>query len=130
MDYGKVGFEDTINTLKSNNYEYFGAGDNVDEASKLKILNHNNSRIAILGLTENEFSLASEDSPGANPIDFPRISYIINNNNFDYLIILLHGGLEYYQSTDENSIRYDYVVAENSINGEVSDTLWRPNSNH
>ena len=62
----------------------------------------------------------------------------IDNAN-DYLLqlysqqgidIFYVGGLEYYQSTDENSIRYDYVIAENSINGEVSDTLWRPNSNH
>ena len=72
----------------------------------------------------------------------PLYSDISNPN--DYLLKLFNeqgqnifyvGGLETYNRTlnDDfpgHSIRYDYVVMESNTNGEISDTLWRPNSNH
>ena len=57
--------------------------------------------IAILNFCENEWSIAEEDSPGANPMD------IIDNTNqireakasHDKVIVIVHGGHEYYNQT-------------------------------
>ena len=54
--------------------------------------------IAILNFCENEWSIAEDDSPGANPMD------IIDNTNqireakasHDKVIVIVHGGHEYY----------------------------------
>ena len=55
-------------------------------------------KIAILNFCENEWSIAEDDSPGANPMD------IIDNTNHireakashDKVIVIVHGGHEYY----------------------------------
>ena len=72
----------------------------------------------------------------------PLYSDIDNPNDYLYQVfsergenIFYVGGLETYNRTlnDElpgHSIRYDYVFVTNNDNGEVSDTLWRPDLNH
>ena len=55
-------------------------------------------RIAILAVAEHEFSIAAADSPGANPLDLIDIVRNITEHRgqWDYLIVLLHGGNEGY----------------------------------
>lgn len=98
LDYGTQGLLDTLNTLKREKISYVGAGVNLKDAAKFITLNSEGMKIAILNFCENEWSIADEDSPGANPMD------IIDNTNqireakasHDKVIVIVHGGHEYY----------------------------------
>ena len=52
-----------------------------------------------MGVAEHEFSIASDDSWGANPANPIEVVRTIKKyrNDFDHLIILVHGGKEYYR---------------------------------
>jgi len=98
LDYGAKGLSDTFETLKQNKIDYVGAGNNLKEAAQPLTLEKDGQRIAILNFCENEWSIAEEDKPGANPMD------IIENTNqikaakatHDKVICIIHGGHEYY----------------------------------
>ncbi len=99
MDYGEEGFFDTINTLKKYNVQYVGAGKDIQEARKPLILCKEGSKIAIVNFCEKEFSIATDNSPGAAPLDliwnFEDIQKA--KNMADYVIVIVHGGAENYQ---------------------------------
>ena len=98
LDYGTKGLLDTFDTLKSKEIAYVGAGTNLKDAARYITLNKEGVKIAVINFCENEWSIAEEDSPGANPMD------IIDNANqikeakatHDKVIVIVHGGHEYY----------------------------------
>lgn len=96
MDHGAQGLRNTLEVCKEYAIRTVGAGENLDQARRLHIEDINGIRIAIVGLSEHEFSIASKNTYGANPIDI--IDYVrnvrSNKKDFDYLIALLHGGNE------------------------------------
>jgi poly-gamma-glutamate synthesis protein (capsule biosynthesis protein) len=98
LDYGQNGLQDTLDLLDKNSIKYMGAGKNLNEARKPLILQVNNKQIGILNFAENEFSIATNISAGANPLDIINNYYdIIKTNNIvDYLIVYIHGGNENY----------------------------------
>lgn len=99
MDHGKEGIKTTINCLDANNIEHVGAGENLDEAKKIKRIQANGLSIAIYSCTEHEFSIASNNEPGANPFSIKHSLSTINKAKLDndYIIVLYHGGKEYYR---------------------------------
>jgi poly-gamma-glutamate synthesis protein (capsule biosynthesis protein) len=98
LDYGTKGLLDTLDILKREKISYVGAGVNLKDASKCITLNKEGIKTAIVNFCENEWSIAEENLPGANPMD------IIDNSNqireakasHDKVIIIVHGGHEYY----------------------------------
>jgi poly-gamma-glutamate synthesis protein (capsule biosynthesis protein) len=98
MDHGSAGLMNTLKECDKAGILTVGSGKNLSEARKILIKKIDNIRIGILGLAEHEFSIATENSCGANPLDL--IDYVRNvesqRSNFDYLIVLLHGGNEHY----------------------------------
>lgn len=98
LDYGNKGLLDTFDTLKSKEIAYVGAGTNLKDAARYITLNKEGMKIAIINFCENEWSIAEENSPGANPMD------VIDNTNqireakasHDKVIVIVHGGHEYY----------------------------------
>ena len=98
LDYSTKGLLDTLDALKKNNITYVGAGENLKEAAKFITLNNDGMKIAMINFCENEWSIAEEELPGANPMD------IIDNANqireakasHDKVIVIVHGGHEYY----------------------------------
>ena len=98
LDYGYKGVTDTFKELDDHKIEYIGAGNDLTEARKPLTLDKDGMKIAILNFCENEWSIAEDDSPGANPMD------IIDNTNqireakasHDKVIVIVHGGHEYY----------------------------------
>ena len=75
-----------------------GVGRNLEEARRIWIQDLGGIRVGILAMAQHEFSIATSDSPGANPLDL--IDFIRNvaaqRQNFDYLIVILHAGNEGY----------------------------------
>ena len=98
MDHNVSGLKSTIATLEKNNIEFGGVGNNISEANKMWIKEINGKRIGIYACAEHEFSIATNDKPGANPFDYIDSYKCIedNKNNCDFIIVLYHGGKEYY----------------------------------
>jgi poly-gamma-glutamate capsule biosynthesis protein CapA/YwtB (metallophosphatase superfamily) len=98
MDHGKDGLENTLSLCAREKISYVGAGKNLDYARRILIKEAKDIRIGILSVTEHEFSTASKDGYGANPLDILDCVRNIkeHNDKWDYLIVLLHGGNEHY----------------------------------
>ena len=99
MDHGIKGLRNTIKALEEYGIAHVGAGENVAKARKILLREVNGIRIGILAVAEREFGIASEEDPGANPLDV--IDFVRNihehRSEFDKLIVLVHGGNEHYQ---------------------------------
>jgi len=76
-----------------------GAGENLSVASRPLILDKQGHRIGLYACAEHEFSIAGKNHHGANPIDllevFDHISTL--KSDCDQVIVLFHGGKEYYR---------------------------------
>lgn len=98
MDYGPEGLENTINICRSSKLNVVGVGKNIHEARKPLIKEINGIKIAFLAMVENEWSIASENKPGSNPLDLILFrEFIIEyHNKYDRLVVLVHGGKENY----------------------------------
>jgi poly-gamma-glutamate capsule biosynthesis protein CapA/YwtB (metallophosphatase superfamily) len=98
LDHGEDGLRSTLTALSGAKIDYFGAGPNLDVAGRLYIRTINGRRIAFLGAAEYEFSIATKESGGANPLDLIGIVRRLrgSRNAFDSLVVLVHGGREHY----------------------------------
>lgn len=99
MDQGCIGLNSTLNCLSKANIPYVGVGESISEARKGQVAEMKGQRIGIYACAEHEFSLASNTEPGANPFDpFTSLDDITElKKKCDYLIVLYHGGKEYYR---------------------------------
>lgn len=97
LDQGKVSCLNTIKKLNENSIYTVGAGKNLEEASKILYLEKNSERLAIINCCENEFSIASNTSTGANPLSPIKQYYKIleAKKNADFVIVIVHGGSEH-----------------------------------
>lgn len=96
LDFGEKGFQDTITELTNSQIEYFGAGKNIKKANAVHVNEISGLRIGFYGVSEFEWSIATDDSSGANPID--RINFLEAKKKLelDHLIVFIHGGKEHY----------------------------------
>lgn len=97
-DHGQKGVDNTINECNSLNISVVGGGKTVAEARKPLLLEHAGKRIAIINACENEFSIANSDHGGSNPLDLINMQedIAITRKNADYVVLILHGGVEQY----------------------------------
>jgi poly-gamma-glutamate capsule biosynthesis protein CapA/YwtB (metallophosphatase superfamily) len=99
MDYGADGLRQTIEICKKNNIDTIGVGANLAEARTPLRKTIKGRRLAFVNITENEWSNARVDGPGANPLD------LVNNfrdiqlakADSDFVIVIFHGGNERYE---------------------------------
>ena len=99
MDQGEPGLHSTMETLETMGISHVGAGKNLEEAKKPFYFNAGNMVCGVYACAEHEFSIAGEDSPGANPFDPLESPDHISEmkQRCDYLIVLYHGGKEQYR---------------------------------
>jgi poly-gamma-glutamate synthesis protein (capsule biosynthesis protein) len=102
LDYGEKGLSDTLSLLSENGIPCVGVGNNLKEAAQsIHVVEEKGWRIGFYACAEHEFSIASAESPGANPFDALVTGDIIKSlkadHKLDVLIVLYHGGKEYYQ---------------------------------
>jgi poly-gamma-glutamate capsule biosynthesis protein CapA/YwtB (metallophosphatase superfamily) len=99
LDHGAQGLKSTKEILTQNGIPFIGAGDTLNEASKPYIIEKSNLKIGIYACAEHEFSIAKENSPGANPFDpLESLDHIKSlKEECDYVIVLYHGGKEHYR---------------------------------
>ncbi len=102
LDYGEKGLLDTLSLLSDYDIPYVGVGKNLkDAAQSIHIVEEKGWRIGFYACAEHEFTIATEERPGANPFDPFETGDIIKSLKdeckLDILIVLYHGGKEYYQ---------------------------------
>lgn len=100
LDYGMQGVNDTLRLCDDAGIRTVGAGKNRTEAVKPVVYEVNGNKIGIISFAEAEFNLAGDTTPGANHFDpydsFDQIAELKAQS--DYLIVLYHGGIEYYRN--------------------------------
>jgi hypothetical protein len=121
MDMGKVGLTDTMDACKDAGLMVVGAGENLDEATRPLYVDINGLRIAILSVTEHEFSIATDESAGAWPLDPLDNYYQIQaaRQKSDFVLIILHGGNEYYPLPSPNMVKTCRFLVDAGANAVV-----------
>ncbi len=95
-DYGPDALFSTIDILDRNKILHTGAGKDIDEAYKAVRINLDGIRISFLGICENEFGIAEDDTPGTAGFELDRAGNVISGEKeaSDYVIVVFHGGNE------------------------------------
>jgi len=98
-DCGVEGVKSTIEICKKNNIATVGVGENKVAAKKPLIIEKNGFKIGVMAFAEHEFNAAYENEAGANLLDIYEDFDLIakTKKEVDYLLILYHGGIEYYK---------------------------------
>lgn len=98
-DFGQYGVEQTINCATKLNIGVVGGGKNKVFARKILYFTKEDKTLAVINACEHEFSIASEDYGGSNPLDLIQMQEDIveAKKNADFIVLILHGGIELYQ---------------------------------
>lgn len=98
-DQGESGIISTCQAITKENLCYVGVGENEQRASKPFIFSFNGKTIGVYSCAEHEFSSASKTGYGANTYDarFSLDHISSMTEKCDYVIVLYHGGKEYYR---------------------------------
>ena len=99
MDYGDKSALHTINECHERGLLTVGAGNTITEASSIAYIKVNDLKIAVINCCEHEYSIATPNHAGSNPLDPILISYDIKKSreSSDFVIVIVHGGVENYQ---------------------------------
>jgi poly-gamma-glutamate synthesis protein (capsule biosynthesis protein) len=112
LDHGAAGLRNTLEVCARAGIDTVGAGENLEAARGILIRRLGALRIGLLAVAEHEFSIATKNSPGANPLDL--IDYVRNMNShrdhFDYLIVLYHGSDEFHVPTPRTKDRCRFLI--------------------
>src|SRR5690554_782413 len=99
LDYDEQGVIDTLEFCRENEIQTVGAGKDLEEASKILYVETKEGKIAIVNFAENEWTSATFNSAGSNPMclinNFKQIKEA--KQNADFVITIAHGGHEHYQ---------------------------------
>ena len=99
LDQGEKAMFHTKQLLMEQGIDVFGIGTNLSEAVKPYIIEENGHKVGIYACAEHEFTIATETTAGANPYDalysFDHVAEL--KNVCDYVIVMFHGGKEYYR---------------------------------
>ena len=99
LDYGAQALKDTISVLDEKQILHVGAGQSLDDASKVLYLDDGAQVVAIVNFCENEFSIAGDNSAGASPLSIVKNYHQIQEakESADRVVVIIHGGHELYQ---------------------------------
>lgn len=97
-DSGQKGVEDTINACENYNMDYVGGGKTQVEAKQVLFKNINEQTLAIINCCEHEWSIATAEHGGSNPLDIIPICHAIQSakQKSDIVLVIVHGGTEGY----------------------------------
>lgn len=99
FDFGEKGVSDTLRVSKELGIDAVGGGKNIEEASAVLYKTIGNETLAIINCCEHEFSIATENQGGANPLNPVKQFYAIKEAivKADHVIVIVHGGHEHWQ---------------------------------
>lgn len=106
FDHGMCGLQETIDTIRRAGLHAVGAGLNIVEAQAPIIREVNGQRVVIYAMAEQEYSVADDATPGANPLDLISfVNAIREHKQGGIFIALVHGGREFYPYPSPEMIR-------------------------
>lgn len=99
LDFGAEGLRKSVGCCKAQGLDVVGVGDNLNEAGRTLYLKKNGNSLAVINCCEHEFSIATESSAGANPLNPIQQFYAIQEakKKVDYVLVIVHGGHEHFQ---------------------------------
>ena len=128
LDMGPTGLKDTIDACGNAGLLTIGAGLNAKEASRPAIVTKNKIKIAIMSITEHEFSIADMTNAGAssyNIID-NTINIIDLKKEVDFILLIIHGGNEYYPLPSPERLKAYHFLADMGANAIISHHIHVP----
>lgn len=122
LDYGVPALNDTLEECKKNNISSVGVGKNLQEAAMFSTIEKDGLRIALVNFCENEWSIATDESAGANPLDIiENVAQIKKaKKDSDFVIAIIHGGNEYYNLPSPRMVKQYRFFAENGADVVIS----------
>ena len=104
MDQGVEGIKSTAKALDHEGISHVGTADNLSEAAEPFFFTVKGKQYGVYACAEHEFSIAGENTPGANPFDpLESPDHVAQMKaQCDYAIVLYHGGKEYYRYPSPN----------------------------
>lgn len=98
-DYGEQGVIDTIEACREKGIDIVGGGRNINQAKQTLYKDVDGKKVAFVNFCENEWSIATEQTGGSAPLDIiENYKSITEARKYaDYVIVIVHGGKEYYQ---------------------------------
>ncbi len=104
LDQDQQGLESTVRTLNQAGIAYTGVGSTPEDAAKPYLFTCDGKRIGVYACAEHEFSIVTDHSAGANPIDLLESPDHVAElkKQCDYVIVLYHGGKEHYRYPSPN----------------------------
>ena len=98
-DYGDTGVKETLARLSDAHIEYVGGGKDDKEAAEILYKEIDGKKLALINCCEHEFSFATEDRAGSNPLNPIQQYYQINEakQHADFVLLIVHGGHEMWQ---------------------------------
>jgi poly-gamma-glutamate capsule biosynthesis protein CapA/YwtB (metallophosphatase superfamily) len=114
-DYGDKGLTDTLEICENNDIATVGAGLSLANASKVFFTTISHFKIAIVNIAENEWANASDKHGGANPMDIVANTKSIceAKSNADIVILIIHGGHEFYSYPSPRMVdQYRYYAEQ------------------
>ena len=99
FDYNSEGVENTLRACKAAGIDTVGAGMNMKEASQTLYTQKGGETLAVINCCEKEFSIATDETAGANPLNAVRQYHAIREarQKADYVLVIVHGGHEQFQ---------------------------------
>lgn len=98
-DYSDQGLFDTIESLEKNNINWVGVGNNKNSIKKYISQRIGDKDFCFYNVSETFFNIPTFNSPGANIYDEYLVCKELKElkKQYDYLIVLYHGGSEFVQ---------------------------------
>lgn len=98
-DFGSGGIKKTLDACGMIGVDHVGGGMTLVDASQTLYKEVKGKRLAIINCCEHEFSIATDNSAGSNPLNPIQQYYAIKEaqNKADYVLVIVHGGHELYQ---------------------------------
>lgn len=99
LDHGEHSCLNTKQLIEEAGLHTVGVGENAHEASTILYLKSNNNTLAVINCCEHEFSVATANTAGANPLNPIQQYYQIQEacKNADFVLVIVHGGHEQFQ---------------------------------
>lgn len=113
LDQGAECCLNTKKLLEKSGVRTVGVGEDISQARDVLYLEKDHEKLAVINCCENEFSIATKNTGGANPINPVQQYYKIleAKKKADYVIVIAHGGAEYCQiPTPRMKELYHYFV--------------------
>ena len=113
-DFGETGVTDTLDQCKQHSLIVVGGGRSVNEARRPILLKNDDLTVGVINACEHEFSIATRQTAGANPLDFPNLFEDIQalREKVDKIIVIIHGGREHYQLPTPRMKREYHMIAD------------------